>query len=174
MSLFFGAANCVACHSGVHFSDFDHHALGVPQLGPGKDPTGDDKGLSLVSGNAGDDYKFRTPSLRNVALTAPYMHDGCYATLAEVVAHHLSPAASLQGFDPTTLPAPFAATYDADPTRQAARIAAIDPILLTAPSLTASDVTDVVNFLSALTDAQSISRAQAGRPSSVPSGLPID
>jgi cytochrome c peroxidase len=175
MNLFFGQANCSACHSGVHFSDFDHHALAVPQLGPGKDPTThDDTGLALVTSSSTDNYKFRTPSLRNVALTAPYMHDGCYATLDQVVQHHLNPAAALSSFDPTTLPAPFAATYDADPTRNAARIAALDPLLQTPVSLTPTEVSDVVSFLGALTDSQSLGRAQAGRPSSVPSGLPVD
>jgi cytochrome c peroxidase len=158
----------------VHFSDFDHHALAVPQIGPGKEPSGDDRGLALVTSSTTDNYRFRTPTLRNVALTAPYMHDGCYSTLDQVVVHHMDPAAALQSFDPTKLAAPFAATFDSDPTRNAARIAAIDPLLLNQTALTATEVSDVVNFLGALTDPASPARAQAARPSSVPSGLPLD
>lgn len=44
-----------------------------------------DRGLGAITGNPGDDGKFKVPSLRNIGLTAPYMHDGRLATLEEVV-----------------------------------------------------------------------------------------
>lgn len=75
MALFFGDADCVRCHSGPLLTDGKFYRLGVSG----------DKGRGPVSGNKEDDYKFRTPSLRNVARTGPYMHNGRYATLDDVV-----------------------------------------------------------------------------------------
>jgi len=73
-------ADCFHCHGGALFSDFDFHDNG---LGLGKD-----KGKGGVTGKAEDMGKFSTPSLRNIALTAPYMHDGRFQTLEEVVRHY--------------------------------------------------------------------------------------
>ncbi len=75
------AADCATCHSGQDFTDGRFHAL----EGGG---TSGDRGLIEVSGLAGDEARFRTPSLRNVALTAPYLHDGSAATLQEAIARH--------------------------------------------------------------------------------------
>lgn len=74
--LFFGKANCTNCHNGPMLSDFNFHALGVPD-NP-KHPNGTDKGKDEL-------YQFRTPTLRNVTLTGPYMHNGIFSTLREVV-----------------------------------------------------------------------------------------
>src|SRR5262249_13231263 len=153
------------------FSDFDHHALAVPQIGPGKGQPNEDLGLALTTGNASDDYKFRTPALRNVALTGPYMHDGCYTTLDAVVRHHNDPAKGLRTFDPSPLRPDFAATLDTDAARNAARIAAIDPALLGQVPLSDPEVSDIVAFLQSLTDSTSVQRARAGKPGTVPSGL---
>lgn len=54
----------------------------------GLDATFSDNGLGNVTGNAADNGKFKTPSLRNLAYTAPYMHDGRFATLDEVINHY--------------------------------------------------------------------------------------
>ncbi len=59
-------------------------------LNNGLDRVYSDNGLGEITGNPGDDGKFKPPSLRNVALTAPYMHDGRFATLEEVVEHYSS------------------------------------------------------------------------------------
>jgi len=99
--LFFGDAGCADCHSGPLLSDMEFHNIGVPQIGPGKDPaTGLDEGRFLVTGDRADRFAFRTPPLRNVDLTGPYMHDGAFATLEEVIRHHADPEASLRGFAP--------------------------------------------------------------------------
>lgn len=74
MELFFGDAGCARCHSGPLLTDEKFYRL---------DFSGD-KGRGLVTGKTEDNYKFRTPSLRNVARTGPYMHDGRHKTLAEV------------------------------------------------------------------------------------------
>lgn len=71
---------CASCHSGVFQTDFDYANVGLYADYP-------DLGRQLVTTNSEDGGKFKTPSLRNVALTAPYMHDGSLATLGEVIAH---------------------------------------------------------------------------------------
>ena len=74
----FGSVGCAGCHRGSRFTDDAYHYLGVR-------PVGEDAGRFAVTGNAGDQGAFRTPDLRNVVLRGPYMHDGRFATLAEVV-----------------------------------------------------------------------------------------
>lgn len=82
-ALFFGKANCSACHSGPHFSDGAFHNIGV-----GMDDPEPDLGRFVVSKLGGDTGAFKTPTLREIARTAPYMHDGRYATLEETVQHY--------------------------------------------------------------------------------------
>lgn len=76
LDLFVGEAGCIRCHHGILLSDGKFHRLGVSH---------GDAGLAQVTGRREDRGKFRTPSLRNVAQTAPYMHDGSLATLTDVV-----------------------------------------------------------------------------------------
>ena len=81
MDLFFGKAGCSTCHSGRLLSDQDFHALAIPQFGPGRtrlfDPYARDVGRLGESDRIEDAYRFRTPMLRNVALTAPYGPQWC-------------------------------------------------------------------------------------------------
>jgi len=79
MKLFFGKANCSACHAGPNFTDNGFHNIGVP---------GTDAGREAISKFVGDKGAFKTPTLREIARTAPYMHDGSMKTLEEVVAHY--------------------------------------------------------------------------------------
>ncbi len=74
-------ADCFHCHGGPLFSDFGFKNNGLDLASP-------DAGRGKATGNTADAGKFKTPSLRNVALTAPYMHDGRFATLEDVVAHY--------------------------------------------------------------------------------------
>jgi cytochrome c peroxidase len=74
-------ADCFHCHGGDLFTDFVFRDNG---LGGGSG----DEGRGAVTGREPDRGKFKTPSLRNVALTAPYMHDGRFATLEDVIAHY--------------------------------------------------------------------------------------
>lgn len=78
--LFAGKAGCDACHMGPMFSDQSFHNIGV-----GMDRPEPDIGRQAVTGDPQDRGKFKTPGLRNVALTWPYLHDGSAATLADVV-----------------------------------------------------------------------------------------
>ncbi|MEM7615089.1 MAG: cytochrome c peroxidase, partial [Pseudomonadota bacterium] len=104
MALFYGAAGCAACHSGAFQTDHGFHATGVPQFGPGKAARFEshrrDLGRARVTGRDADAYAFRTPSLRNVTLTAPYGHTGSHADLGAFVAHHADPGV---GFDPAAV-----------------------------------------------------------------------
>ncbi|WP_168565711.1 cytochrome-c peroxidase [Crateriforma spongiae] len=80
MELTFGKANCTACHAGANFSDEQFHNLGV-----GMDADEPDLGRYEVTKEEKDRGAFKTPTMRNVALSPPYMHDGSQATLEEVV-----------------------------------------------------------------------------------------
>ena len=79
--LFFSEkANCTACHAGANFSDEKYHNIGV-----GMEASEPDLGRSAISGDAKETGAFKTPTVRNAALTPPYMHDGSQKTLEEVV-----------------------------------------------------------------------------------------
>ena len=81
--LFFGKAHCSACHSGPNFSDAAFHNIGV-----GMNRKEPDEGRKVISKLDGDRGAFKTPTCRDVARTAPYMHDGSLKTLEEVVEHY--------------------------------------------------------------------------------------
>ncbi len=94
-----GGGGCVNCHSGDAFTDGAHHTVAFPQFGPGKgDGTGDDFGRERESSDPADRYRFRTPSLLNVSVTAPYGHAGTYETLNQVMAHYNNPNGTVNGF----------------------------------------------------------------------------
>jgi len=80
-----GGQGCARCHVGDLFSDEDFHAIGGHQIGPGLAPSGADAGRGLISDDPLDDYRFRTPSLLNVEVTAPYFHAGSMASLTQAV-----------------------------------------------------------------------------------------
>lgn len=99
-----GGADCLRCHQGDRFTDELHHVVAFPQIGPGKgDGTtaDDDFGRERETGDARDRYKFRTPSLLNVEMTAPYGHAGAYNTLHDVVNHYNNPARAIAYFNNT-------------------------------------------------------------------------
>lgn len=81
MALFKGKARCILCHNGPNFTDNQFHNLGVPQEGPMKE----DLGRFYVTRLERDKGAFKTPTLRSITETAPYMHDGAFKTLEEVV-----------------------------------------------------------------------------------------
>ena len=102
--LFYGDAGCSSCHSTGLLTDQKFHNIAVPQIGDGKgreEPF--DLGRARETGNDCDRYAFRTPPLRDVAITGPWMHDGAFTTLEAAIRHHLNPTASLQNYDPSQL-----------------------------------------------------------------------
>lgn len=178
MELFYGPAGCANCHSGQFQTDHEFHAIAMPQIGPGKaarfERHNRDTGRMRVTGAAADAYAFRTPSLRNVAQTAPYGHAGAYATLEGVVRHHLSPVAALRRYDPADarLPgAPFETDFRIIATPD--EVDAIAAANTLAPlDLSDAEVADLIAFLNALSDQTALS-GRMGIPETVPSGLPV-
>jgi cytochrome c peroxidase len=81
MGLFKGKGRCILCHNGPNFTDNRFHNLGVPQEGMLKE----DLGRFEVTRLEQDKGAFKTPTLRSITETAPYMHDGVFKTLEEVM-----------------------------------------------------------------------------------------
>jgi cytochrome c peroxidase len=81
--LFFGPAGCASCHSGANFTDGRFHRIAPPTSKPSAD-----RGLFELTGRAADADAFRTASLRNVALTGPYLHDGSAGSIDEAIGRH--------------------------------------------------------------------------------------
>lgn len=171
--LFYGKANCFSCHSGSLLSDQQGHNIGVPQIGPGVGATAPmDFGMELMTRNANDRFKFLTPSLRNVELTAPYMHSGAYSTLERAVRHHLNAASSLRNYDSSQIDPRLRSQVHNEPNRQDEILATLSPAMQTPVDLTPQELSDLLAFLNALTDpdARDLTRFT---PSRVPSNLPV-
>lgn len=79
--LFLSKAACTRCHNGPNFTDDHFHNLALPQVGPLRE----DLGRYMVTQREKDKRAFKTPTLRNIDLTAPYMHNGVFETLEEVM-----------------------------------------------------------------------------------------
>jgi len=171
--LFFGDAGCAQCHSGNLFTDQKAHDVGSPQVGPGKGAESpQDFGRGRETGEAGDRYAFRTPPLRNVAITGPWMHDGAFTTLRAAVLHHLDPATSLRHYDVGQLAPLMQGTFQGDQATIDAILANLDPLVATPKHLSDEQVNELLTFLEALTD-PAASDLRGDIPSSVPSGLPV-
>ena len=154
--LFYGKGRCVACHSGPLLSDFQFHSLAVPQIGPGIDDTGDDRGRYEATRIPRHLYQFRTPPLRNVTLTAPYFHSGAVESLEDAVALHLAP--------PRASPHETAA--------EALRRESFSPMLRRGVALDEDERASLLAFLHSLEDDQTGNRPLIV-PESVPSGLAV-
>ena len=176
MALFYGEAGCATCHSGWLQTDHEFHAIAMPQIGPGKaarfESHARDEGRFRVTGRTDDAYAFRTPSLRNVTLTAPYGHAGAYQSLEEVVRHHLDPVASLYAYQMNMAVMPqLDGAVDDRIMMSEAELAAISEANELAPqSLSDEAVDDLIAFLHALED----QTERLGVPDRVPSGLPVE
>jgi len=214
MELFYGEAGCASCHSGPLQTDHEFHAIAMPQIGPGKADGRDgdywresgqqafveDFGRGRVTMRPEDNYKFRTPSLRNVELSGPWGHAGAYLTLEDVVRHHLDPERSLERYEvprdalpdlgvvlETTAEGAKLAHEPLPPHRLTGflmrddfvqrnpalrgRIAAANE--LEPKTLGDSEIRDLVAFLGSLTDPSSRDLSRLV-PERVPSGLPVE
>jgi cytochrome c peroxidase len=169
--LFFGRAGCGECHSGPLLTDQEFHNVGVPPLGPGIDG-GPDLGRAAVTGRAEDRYAFRTPSLRNVVHSRPYMHNGSIPSLEGVVRHYVNVPAALAGFTAAGVDPRLQATVDLSPSTLADVESTLDPKVHQPIPLSDRDVRDLMAFLIALTDPAS-SLVLRDIPWTVPSGLPV-
>lgn len=131
--------NCGDCHSGSLQTDNLIHNNGL-------DDTFTDLGKEKITGFASDRAKFRTPSLRNIALTAPYMHDGRFATLDEVLNQYNSHVKYTQYTDPLMNASNFSGSLPQE------------------LGLTNSEKQDIINFLKTLTDSTFINNPQFAKP----------
>jgi cytochrome c peroxidase len=146
----FRDADCDECHNGPMFSDYDLHVLGIAE----------NPKLTLADPGAGR-FQFRTPSLRNVALTAPYMHNGMLATLEDV----------LEFYDEGDSRNPNVADGGRgrrDRDDDGGAVAGLDRDFRSVDNMSRDEMRDIIAFLNALTD-EDFDRTI---PSSVPSGLP--
>lgn len=142
--LFHEKGGCVSCHVGPMFSDFGFHVVAARQQGPGFQSTPhEDFGRWNVTHLENDRWAFRTPSLRNVAETGPYMHAGTYGTLHDAVE--------------------FMASGD----RHLSRVPS-NRIELVPRQLSPEEIDDLVAFLHALTDLPPVEV-----PDRLPSGLEV-
>jgi cytochrome c peroxidase len=114
-------AKCNSCHKEPLFSDYQLRNNGLSV-----NPVFNDSGHAHITGLPQDRFKFKTPSLRNIAKTAPYMHDGRYATLQECLDHYTANISNM---------------YNIDPLLQSGSI-----------PLTTSEKQDIIAFLNTLTD----------------------
>ena len=164
--------SCQVCHSGSSLSSDRFFNTAVAQIGPGagNGPDGrDDFGRYNATRISEDKYKFRTPTLWNIELTAPYGHAGQYATLRQFVEHYVDPADKLRSYDITQLE-PLLHNMLVRNTEEVIRLMDIN-INRTQFSAEATDL--VVEFLKALTD-PAARDLRKYIPTSVPSGLPVD
>lgn len=111
--------NCASCHPEPLFTDYTYRNIGLSI-----DPALNDYGRYVVTGNKEDSLKFKVPSLRNVSLTYPFMHDGRYKSLKACIEHYASPQQS----------------------------STLDPSLRNGIHFNSSEIIDLVAFLRALTD----------------------
>ncbi|MGB0176875.1 MAG: cytochrome-c peroxidase, partial [Owenweeksia sp.] len=124
--------DCGSCHqltSPTGYFAFDK--LNSELVNIGLDAVYNDKGFGAVSGNTADNGKFKIPNLRNIALTAPYMHDGRFKTLEEVLDHYSTGIENNPNLDSRL------------------KDAAGKPVVL---NITSSDKQDLIAFLQTLTD----------------------
>ncbi|MBD3672541.1 MAG: cytochrome-c peroxidase [Planctomycetaceae bacterium] len=169
--LFYGKANCASCHAGTLLTDQKHYNLGIPQLGPGKDPaTGLDFGRFGITGDPNDLFRFRTPPLRNVTATGPWMHNGAYSDLRDAVKHHLDAVKYLHIYQPQKQldqPELWETVVDDEETNDLLT----EDLDLSPSRLNGRELKDLMAFLESLTAPHLHNRLFLTIPSSVPSGL---
>ena len=171
--IFLGKGQCIQCHNGPLLTDFQFHSIGAPQLGPGKSDT-DDLGLGHLTNRPEDNYKFKTPTLRNVAFTGPWSHSGAFNSLEQVILHHVAPYTSyrsLMSHPQNFLPYDFLELIDFDEIRFQERVQSFSSRLYDI-HLSQQEIDALIDFLHALSNPASINRYSL-IPYQVPSGLPV-
>lgn len=98
MVVFFSSGGCFRCHNGPLLTKQISVNIGIPVIKHKSHPK-PDQGQFEITGNPGDKYFFKVPGLRNVALSAPYMHNGAFTTLEEVVEHYSNAMDSIAHYD---------------------------------------------------------------------------
>ncbi len=125
-------AKCATCHPEPRFTDYSYRNIGLLV-----DPELNDYGRMRITGKSEDSLKFRVPSLRNVNLTANYMHDGRFNTLLQVLNHYTS------GIQNSTT---------------------LDPLLVNKIPLTSGEKSDLISFLKTLSDSTILYNSRFAKP----------
>jgi len=168
---FYAPQSCARCHSGPTFTDNDFHNIGLRQFGPGKGDGGsglDDFGREQVTGVPQHRYRFRTASLLNVGLTAPYGRLGQYDELRKIVLHYTNTPLFLQNYtilDNVTDPDLIGTLLN----NEAAVTARISNRVVNPRNF---DIDAVTAFLTTLTADSAVDMSDL-IPATVPSGLPV-
>ena len=174
--LFFTTARCSSCHNGPLLGTQSFASVAVPQLGPGSGtsaPLDAGRGDETISGQPRfPRFFFRVAPLRNVELTAPYMHNGAYPSLEAVVRHYNNVDSAVKSYDVNQLPLSLRPSYHGDATTISSLLTSLDPRLQQPMRLTADEQRQIVAFLKSLTDPSARDLA-AIAPAAVPSGLTI-
>jgi cytochrome c peroxidase len=173
-ALFYGEANCASCHSGPLLTDQEVHNIGIRPMSRGPTLAGFvDRGAAHRS-NEGPDaaYKFRTPPLRNVADTGPWMHNGSITTLQAAVRHHLDPRSALRDYDASLLAPEVQSQVHHAPDIIEAVEANLDPEIADTLPLSDEEIADLLAFLEALSSPD-LDTLEALIPEQVPSGLAL-
>lgn len=155
--VFFENGKCIDCHKGRHLGGTNFTSAAVPEIQVEGHPI--DKGIYETTKRGRDRYKFVTRSLRNVAVTAPFMHNGSLQTLREVVIHYNRPSTNLAIYQ---IPENYVSryeqvmTYDNDLKRNQRRVSvASEAAIKFGLGLSKQEVDDLVEFLEkGLTDYQ--------------------
>lgn len=164
MNLFFGeTADCFHCHAGITFSsaedyyskieaDIQYLNNGIYNVGGANIFPSGNSGLDLVTGNPADNGKFKAPTLRNIELTAPYMHDGSIDTLDNVVEHYKRGGRNVTG---------KGVSFDGDGALNSKK----NPLVKNfTASFTSQDKTDLIEFLRSLTDTEFVTNPKYANP----------
>ncbi|KAF0191982.1 MAG: cytochrome c peroxidase [Gammaproteobacteria bacterium] len=125
-ALFEGKANCAACHQKFNFVDDGFHNIGLPST--------DDPGRYVLVKVDVLQGAFKTPTLRDITRTAPYMHNGVYATLAEVIDHYDVGGVNKSNLDPNMKPLRLTASEKKDLTEFLKALTGA-PLEITVPNL---------------------------------------
>ena len=175
MDVFFGdRAKCGDCHTGQLLSDQKVYNIAVRPITRGPDPQ---RGVDLGAMHrawAGPEarYAFRTTPLRNVELTAPYLHNGMYTTLEQVIDFKDDSLAQFWAFDPASMPGEFGAQLHRDAAVLKSLYETLAPQAQQPLGLTAQEKRELVAFLKSLTSPSA--RDLSGlEPASTVSGLPL-
>jgi cytochrome c peroxidase len=164
------------------FSDFQQHAIGVPQIAPTDDPAlsnvvfdgpnaDEDFGLEQITGKRADRYKFRTSPLRNVALQPTFFHNGSFTSLEGAIRHHLDVYTSATEYTNEHL----APDLQGEMGPLAPVLAAVDPLLQQPIDLTEEEIGWLCAFVGeALLDPRATpERLEALIPEELPSGREV-
>jgi len=182
MNLFYGDAGCSTCHAGPFQTDHMFHAMGAPQLGPGKAAAFEDHAHDLgrmgVTGDPTDAFAFRTPSLRNVMQTGPWGHAGAHSVIERFLRDHLDPVTAAGRYaQADARRAVRLPPHESDDWREMddalARDSIIEAALIREPvGLEPANIAALVSFLRMLDDETAL-YGRLGIPDAVPSGLAV-